>query len=572
LAKNLSAEALRVVVRVAGEGRVFVDTVDLISARQRAGFVKAAAVELGVKEDVVRDDLAKLLLVLEEAQERLLTVELGKSRRGPEAPASSPEVEREALAFLRRPDLIAAILEDFATAGVVGEATNTLVAYLAAVSRLLDKPLAVLVESSSAAGKSALLEAVLAMVPEEHRVQYSAMTGQSLFYMADIDLKHKVLAIAEEEGAQRASYALKLLQSEGRLSIASTGKDPQSGRLVTQEYTVEGPVAILSTTTSIDVDEELRNRCLVLTVDEGREQTRAIQRLQREEETLSGQLRLRRRPRVWAKHHAAQRLLRPVLVVNPFAEDLTFLDDRTRTRRDHKKYLVLIRAIALLHQYQREKKRGVDDDGAEVEYIEASLDDVATANRLAAEVFGRTLDELPAQTRRFLDLLHAWAKGECGRQGIEPSSFRFLRRDARAATGWSYFQVEKHLDRLLSLEYVLAHRGSRGQSFEYELLWDGQGADGAPFVMQLADVEALRRKAAGAESLSPLEPSLSPQGLNLEPPFSPHKAPIRPPSSPPPQSSRPNNGRRLHTAEPPLLGKAQIRAAVAPAAGDARHG
>ena len=84
---------------------------------------------------------------------------------------------------------------------MVGEETNKLVGYLAAISRHLEAPLAILVQSSSAAGKSALMEAVLRFVPDEQRVQYSAMTGQSLFYMGETDLKHKVLAIAEEEGA-----------------------------------------------------------------------------------------------------------------------------------------------------------------------------------------------------------------------------------------------------------------------------------------------------------------------------------------------------------------------------------
>ena len=91
-----------------------------------------------------------------------------------------------------------------------------------------------------------------------------------------------MLAIVEEEGATRAAYALKLLQSEGVLTIASTGKDPATGRLVTQQYRVEGPVMIFLTTTAIDMDEELLNRCLVLTVNEDREQTQAIHRLQRE--------------------------------------------------------------------------------------------------------------------------------------------------------------------------------------------------------------------------------------------------------------------------------------------------
>jgi DNA primase len=107
---------------------------------------------------------------------------------------------------------------------MAGEAVNCLVGYLAAVSRKLPRPLAVIVQSTSAAGKSALMDAVLGFVPAEDRVRFSAMTGHSLFYMGERDLAHKVLAVAEEEGAERAAYALKLLSSDGELWIASTGR------------------------------------------------------------------------------------------------------------------------------------------------------------------------------------------------------------------------------------------------------------------------------------------------------------------------------------------------------------
>ena len=137
--------------------------------------------------------------------------------------------------------------------------------------------------------------------------------------MGESDLQHKVLAVAEEEGAERAAYALKLLQSEGELRIASTGKDGQTGRLVTHTYTVRGPVAIFLTTTTIDVDEELLNRCVVLSVDEEREQTRAIHERQRERETLDGLLAEHERQSVVKLHQDAQRLLEPLAVVNPYA-------------------------------------------------------------------------------------------------------------------------------------------------------------------------------------------------------------------------------------------------------------
>ena len=242
--------------------------------------------------------------------------------------------------------------------GLVGEETNKLVGYLAAVSRKLAAPLAVLVQSSSAAGKSSLMDAVLAFVPEGERVRYSAITGQALFYMGRGDLKHRILALCEEEGASRAAYALKLLQSDGRLTIASTGKDAATGALVTQEYRVEGPVMLFLTTTAIELDEELLNRCLVLSVDEGRTQTEAIHRLQRQRRTLEGLLAREARTNILKLHQNAQLLLRPLAVVNPYADRLTFLADRTRARRDHEKYLTLIDAIALLHQHQRPIRHG----------------------------------------------------------------------------------------------------------------------------------------------------------------------------------------------------------------------
>jgi hypothetical protein len=280
------------------------------------------------------------------------------------------------------------------------------------------------------------MEAVLAFVPEEEKVKYSAMTGQSLFYMGETDLKHKILAIAEEEGAERAAYALKMLQSEGELSIASTGKDPATGRLVTHEYKVSGPVMVFLTTTSIEIDEELQNRCIVLTVDENREQTRAIHRLQRELRTKEGYLLKRERTRLLRLHRNAQRLLRPLPVINPYARRLTFLDDKTRTRRDHDKYLDLIESIALLHQYQRTRKT-LQEGGKPVNYLEVTPEDIETANRLADEVLGRSLDELPPQTRRFLLLLEAAVAGRCAAMGLPRDEFRFSRRDARLFTGWS---------------------------------------------------------------------------------------------------------------------------------------
>lgn len=239
--KPLNPEALKVNLLASKAERFHVDSFDLYNAKARAAFVKQAGMELGEAEDVLKHDLGRVLLKLEEVQTEALKAAMTKEDK---APKLSEAEQAEALALLRAPDLMDRILADFAACGVVGEETNKLVGYLAAVSRQLDRPLAVIIQSSSAAGKSSLMDAVLALVPEEACVRYSAMTGQSLFYMGETNLKHKILAIAEEEGVAQAGYALKLLQSDGQVTIASTGKDPNTGLLVTHEYRVEGPVML----------------------------------------------------------------------------------------------------------------------------------------------------------------------------------------------------------------------------------------------------------------------------------------------------------------------------------------
>ena len=233
IGKTPTPGVLRVNVMVGAGERFHVDTVDLYSAKQRAAYADAVATELRCDGDTVRGELGRVLLGVEDAQAAAA------------APATSDEVpavtgaEREAaLSLLIAPDLMDQVAGAFVTLGVVGERTTALTAWLTLTSRLSDRPLGAVVQSSSSAGKSTLADAALSLMPTEATVSYSAMTGQALYYLGEHDLAHKVLSIAEEEGASRASYALKLLVSEGRLSIAAAGKDPTSGRLVTHTYEV----------------------------------------------------------------------------------------------------------------------------------------------------------------------------------------------------------------------------------------------------------------------------------------------------------------------------------------------
>ena len=489
---------------VRGEYCYHGDSFDMESFQRRAAFIKQAAHELAVKEETMHADVGKLWAVLSDLQRERIAKTLTPQE---EPEAMTAEEQAAALDLLRDPRLLERVLTDFEKCGAVGEETNKRVSYLAAVSRLLAKPLAIVVQSSSSAGKSSLMEAVLDFIPEEHREEYTAMTGQALFYMGQKNLKHKILAIAEQQGAEAASYPLKLLQSEGKLNIASTGKDPVSGKLVTHEYAVEGPVMLFLTTTAHEVDEELMNRCLVLAVNEDREQTQAIHQKQREAQTLEGLKARTRRNKIVRLHRNAQRLLRPVDVVIECLKERRFPDAMTRTRRDHMKFLTMIQAIALLHQHQREIKTSVEED-VRLEYIEATEADVKLAWELASHVLMRSLDDVQTQTRRLLLLIDKMVTAECERLEIERLDYRFTRATVRQFTGWGDSQLKKHLSRLEDLEYLALHRGAAGQTFVYALNFE-MDESGKPV---LPGLSYGANRSRPEEGVSRFEAGLSPAG------------------------------------------------------------
>jgi hypothetical protein len=456
-----SSGSLRVALSVSDgrSGRFHRDTSDRYVARARASYLAGAAAELRTGTEALRKELAEVIFAVERAQ----------ADGAKEAPAAVEMTEAEraaAMELLGSPDVLSRVGADLASLGVVGEQTNLVVAYLATVSRKAERPFGVVVQSSSAAGKSTLADAVAAFVPEEDLVSLSALTAQSLYYLGAGDLARKVLFVSEEHGASRAAYALKLLISEGRLAIASAGKDPDTGRLRTRSYGVEGPVSLLMTTTAAEVDAELANRLVVLGVDEDRAQTRAVQAAQRRAATLEGLMaRLGREP-VIRLHRNAQRLLEALPVVVPGAEELAFPDSSTRHGRDHQKLLSVISAITLLHQFQRPQAT-VEVAGTPVRYVEASAEDVALGAQLCHEVIVRAADELSPPARRLLSVMESANGAHTG-----ASQLSFTRRQLRELTGWSEHQVRVGVGRLVALEYVSERRERPGKRHSYALADD----------------------------------------------------------------------------------------------------
>ena len=170
------------------------------------------------------------------------------------------------------------------------------------------------------------------------------------------------------------------------------------------------------------------------------------------------------------------------------------MDDRTRTRRDHEKYLTLIEAIALVHQHSRP----VQDDGRIAGYIEVTPSDIALRTRLARGSLGRTLDELPPQTRRLLVLIEERVAAECSRLKIERANFRFSRRDVRGWIGWSDAPRSKSIFIAWKKWNTCSSTGPHAaEGYVYEMRLRGRGPGRrAPLGMGLIDAATLQTASA----------------------------------------------------------------------------
>lgn len=485
-----SAARLKATVKALGEeaSRFHIDTVDFYLSRSRKGFVSEAARLFREVPEVIEADVNRLIVALEDYAKRK-----AEGQRDA-APSIVPDGDRlEALRMGRSAGLVDELQRDFGKLGIIGEETNRLLLYLAMTSRKMDDPLAVQILSSSGAGKSHLQDAVLSLCPEEDLIKLTSLTGQALFYKGEDSLRHKCLAIAEVAGAEGARYALRNLISDRKLVIESTIKNALTGRLETQLNTVYGPTAVFETTTNPDTDAETKSRYVLLSVDESPEQTKAILEAQRQSHTLEGRKRRKAREAVLAKHHALQRLLEPVAVVNPFEPLLSYGDDRLAFRRDHPKYLNLILAVTFLHQMQRPRKH----DPELGDYIETTLDDIAIANELAHQLFGQSQDDLSFPSRQLLGLVGDYVRRRAVDEKKQPEAVEFTRRELREAIKWTEARLRLHLGELMRLEYVGAASGRWGKSFAHRLAVDPDEIEaGGRFVPGIKDVETLRREAA----------------------------------------------------------------------------
>jgi DNA primase len=471
--KEIFVSSLRVQIKAEYEGEPQWDGLDLYSSRSRTYYSNKLAEFYDIEAKIIEKHLIMILEYLEDERDRKLDELSGKKK----AVEMTEEERKLGMDFLTSPDMFDQIVADMETLGYVGEDLNKQLLYIAASSRKMDDPISILIISSSSAGKSYLVDTVKRLMPEEDVLSVTSLSDQALNYIPDGGLVHKFLILGEAVHSDIIEHQIRDMLSDHRLARIVTVKDEKTGRMVAETLTTECIVALVMSTTRHDINPENASRCFLINADESPAQTKRIHSLQRNKYSLARYYEKKHTiPQIIRKHRAAQRLLRKILIVNPFGKYLDFPHQLIRTRRDHDRFMDLIAGVCFQRQCRKEIKTKVDKvTGEVVEYIECDLVDYEMAyNIMVNSVLSSTFAELPKSVVRLYEevreLFHEAAK----KANLKPLDVGLTQRDIREKIKWtSASTIREGLRKLVMFEYlVVAKGGSRGMRNSYSLVSD----------------------------------------------------------------------------------------------------
>jgi hypothetical protein len=370
---------------------------DLYSITQVEKLARLIAERLEVGVTQVSKDLSDITNELE--RYRLQLIESKQQEQNKIIKLLTKEERETAIHFLQQPNLLQHTNELIGRSGIVGEELNRIIMWLIFTSRKTNKPLHIISMGSSGTGKSHLQEKVGEFMPDEDKIEITALTENAFYYFDKAELGHKLILIEDLDGIWSALYPLRELQSKQRISKTVTIKD-KNGNTKTIHLKVYGPVCIAGCTTKESLYEDNANRCFLIYLDESSEQDDRIMSYQRK--LSAGKINTTDESQAIQLLQNVQRVLQPITVINPYAEQLQIPKEVFKQRRTNAHYLAFIEVITFYKQLQREQK--VDESTGEV-FIETTIEDIEEANLLMKQILLRKSDELNGATRNYFEQL-----------------------------------------------------------------------------------------------------------------------------------------------------------------------
>jgi energy-coupling factor transporter ATP-binding protein EcfA2 len=429
---------------------------DLYEYKQVESTCKTIAEKLGLRKDIVENDLLQLTGLLEHYRDIQQHKAQGKQESKIQVPTGTAT---QCITFLKEKDLIKRINELIGKAGLIGEETNRILLFVIASSYKMPDTLHGLIQGSSGSGKTRLLKVISYLMPDEDVKRYTRVTDNSFYNQDEYFFVNKLLCFEDLDGLKEdAQLAVRELQSNEILITSTSIKDP-NGSIRGGERTVRGPIASLSCTTRGEIYEDNVSRSFLIAVDESREQTQKIIRYQNE--ISAGLIDKTEQKKVSQFIQNCIRLLKPYEVINPYAHKIKLPEEAHKIRRLNELYQSFVKQITLLNQYQRKQ----DKQGRLI----AEKEDLQTACDILFESILLKVDELDGSLRQFFEKLKTFAD----KKGRE---YNFNRFEVREATGVSKTQQHYYIQKLVQLEYI-KQNGFANRGFSYKIVyWDNIAA------------------------------------------------------------------------------------------------
>ena len=440
--------------------KYYQDDVNLYSNGHLQRYIKGAAEELEVSTTVLKTTIRKLKNKIE--QYRLKQIEQERKALKPKPYQMNKEEENRAIKFLKAKGLVKNTLKAIEKGGLVGEQKNGLLLFFLYLSRLFDEPLHAIIFGKSGSGKTYLQTKISECLPEESVRTITSLTENTLYYSAKDFWKHKVLLIEDLEGVYNAFLPLREFMSKQSITKLTTDKDAK-GNNIQKVLVVEGPICVSGATTQGSIYEDNANRSFLIHVDETPLHMNRVMGYQRKLQAGLVNEKEQNRQRQILKN--AQRLLKKVKVINPYALELDIPDCVFKKLRTNMHYLRLIEIITFYHQWQRTWK--TDPEGKP--YIETTLEDIELANWLVKDTILRKSDELSGDLRSFFESLKHYLKNH--ENSEEKTSF--YAKDIRKHFRMHPQKLRRYLINLEKRGLIKLVNNNRQTGYEYQIIrWD----------------------------------------------------------------------------------------------------
>jgi predicted transcriptional regulator len=424
---------------------------DLYNDTQVEKLIRKTATKLEIGTSVIEASINELT----EALEQYRLEQLEKTDQKPQTKQLTEQEKQEALQLLQQTDLLKKTNELIGESGIIGEEINRLIMYLIFSSRKREQPLHIISLGSSGTGKTHLQESIGNLMPEEEKIEITTLSENAFYYFGQQELKHKLILIEDLDGAEGALYPIRELQSKKKISKTIAFKNTK-GETKTTNITVEGPVCVAGCTTKETIYEDNANRSFLIYLDESPEQDQKIMTYQRS--VSAGQIDYNTQNTAKTLLLNSQYLLKPIKVINPFAEILELPHEVLKPRRTNAHYLQFIELITYYHQHQRALK--YDEETGE-EYIETTIADIKNANELIKEVLIRKADTLSGRSRNQLEKF---------KQSLNDKTYFFTNAQLRNTLKIAKTTAQYHLNTWLDIGLITKIHDKENQTYHYKLV------------------------------------------------------------------------------------------------------